>query len=182
LVPAGVDAEPIPPNINPALLSHIAVFVKDNVPRDEHTRGAVPFPSSFTGSDVVSTILRVIPHIYRTDRRYALQVARSLQENLFFFEVNYSGRVLQDNLDDVYIFGEEEGVGVSRAASDVRSSVWDGAAAGRTSATDNELPTGVFPAFSRCYSPSCSPASPGTCYAYGCPNHPATKVRDVHLL
>jgi hypothetical protein len=177
---SGFEEKPISPEINPALLSHIAVFVKDNVPKDEHTRGAVPFPSSFTGSDVVSTVVRVLPSIYAADRRHALHVGRTLQENLFFFEVNYSGRILQDNLDDVYIFGEEEGVGVRRPLSEVQSSsVGQGTAVGLSSMIDTELPTGVLPDFSRCYSPSCSWGAPGSCYAYGCPNSPETKVMRV---
>jgi len=34
----------------------------------------------------------------------ALQVARSLQRQIFSYEVEWGGRVRQDNVEDMYIF------------------------------------------------------------------------------
>ena len=38
---------------NPALLSHIAVRLKDKVPRGTHVKGSIPYPRAFTGKDIV---------------------------------------------------------------------------------------------------------------------------------
>jgi hypothetical protein len=81
------------------------------------------------------------------DRRVALQVARSLQSQLFFYEVEWGGRVLSDGVEDVYMFLDDvEGMS-------------DGAR--------EELPTSVIPMLTKCYSPSCTDGS--DCYSYGCP-------------
>ena len=84
-----------------------------------------------------------------SDRRIALQVARSLQNQLFFYEVEWGGRELQDGVEDVYMFlddaeGPSSG-GLERA----------------------ELPTGVVTMLTKCYSPSCGEDTP--CYCYSCP-------------
>lgn len=43
--------------VNLALLSHLAVRLRDRVPRGTHVKGSIPYPRAFTGKDiVVSTI------------------------------------------------------------------------------------------------------------------------------
>jgi len=39
--------------VNVSLLSHIAMQLRDNVPRGFHTKGSIPYPNSFTGRDIV---------------------------------------------------------------------------------------------------------------------------------
>jgi len=39
--------------INYALLSHLAVLLRDKVPKSKHTKGSVPYPNAFTGKDIV---------------------------------------------------------------------------------------------------------------------------------
>lgn len=41
---------------NPALLSHIAVRLRDKVPRGTHVKGSIPYPRAFTGKDIVVCI------------------------------------------------------------------------------------------------------------------------------
>ena len=41
---------------NPALLSHIAVRLKDKVPRGTHVKGSIPYERAFTGKDIVVRI------------------------------------------------------------------------------------------------------------------------------
>lgn len=92
--------------------------------------------------------------ISTNDRRTALHVARSLQSQLFFYEVEWGGRVLQDGVEDVYMFlDDNEGNGERE-----------------------ELPTGVVTMLTRCYSASCADGVP--CYAYACPR----KVRLLAVL
>jgi len=83
------------------------------------------------------------------DRRVALQVARSLQNQLFFYEVEWGSRALQDGVEDVYMF-LDDAEGGSEAIME-----------------REELPTGVITMFTRCYSPSCGEGIP--CYSYTCP-------------
>lgn len=42
--------------VNLALLSHLAVRLRDRVPRGTHVKGSIPYPRAFTGKDIVSTI------------------------------------------------------------------------------------------------------------------------------
>jgi len=87
------------------------------------------------------------------DRRTALQVARSLQSQLFFYEVEWGGRLLQDGLEDVYMFLDDNpGVGGNNEQYRMDR---------------EELPTGVVTVLTKCYSPSCQDGSP--CYSYSCP-------------
>lgn len=97
--------------INFSLLSHIAVQLKDKIPRSTHIKSGVPYPSSFLGRDIVSTVQTLIQRelvlghgVGTADRRVALGVARSLQSQLFFFEVEWGGGVVRDGVEDVYMF------------------------------------------------------------------------------
>ncbi|KAJ7708817.1 Dbl-like domain-containing protein [Mycena rosella] len=142
--------------VNFSLLSHIAVQLRDKVPRGTHVKGSIPYPRAFTGKDIVGTIqaqiqreLAVNHGISTSDRRAALQVARSLQSQLFFYEVEWGGRVLQDGVEDVYMFLDDQ-EGTSDAAPE-----------------REELPTGVVTMLTKCYSPSCGDET--QCYSYGCP-------------
>ena len=83
------------------------------------------------------------------NRAIALQVARSLQQQLFFYEVEWGGRQLQDGVEDVYMFLDDQ-EGSSDAPPD-----------------QTELPTSVITLLTRCYSPSCTDAMP--CYSFACP-------------
>ncbi|KAL7280654.1 hypothetical protein ACG7TL_005593 [Trametes sanguinea] len=141
---------------NPALLSHIAVRLRDKVPRGTHVKGSIPYPRAFTGKDIVSTIQSQIQRelllthgISTNDRRAALQVARSLQSQLFFYEVEWGDRPLQDGVEDVYMFWDDQ-----EGASDARME-------------REELPTAVITLLTRCYSSSCDDDNP--CYSYSCP-------------
>ena len=83
------------------------------------------------------------------DRRAALQVARSLQSQLFFYEAEWGDRVLQDGVEDVYMFLDDE-----EGGSDAPRE-------------REELPTGVITMLTKCYASSCGEGPP--CYAYACP-------------
>ncbi|KAI0766140.1 Dbl domain-containing protein [Trametes elegans] len=141
---------------NPALLSHIAVRLRDKVPRGTHVKGSIPYPRAFTGKDIVSTIQSQIQRelllthgISTNDRRAALQVARSLQSQLFFYEVEWGDRPLQDGVEDVYMFWDDQ-----EGASDARME-------------REELPTAVITLLTRCYASSCDDDNP--CYSFTCP-------------
>ncbi|KAJ7860483.1 Dbl-like domain-containing protein [Mycena olivaceomarginata] len=137
--------------INFSLLSHVAVQFRDKVPRGTHVKGSIPYPRAFTGKDVVTTIqsqiqrdLAINHGISTNDRRAALQ------SQLFFYEVEWGGRVLQDGVEDVYMFLDDL-EGPSDAAPD-----------------REELPTAVITMLTKCYSPSCGEGV--TCYSFSCPS------------
>ncbi|KIM44432.1 hypothetical protein M413DRAFT_442414 [Hebeloma cylindrosporum] len=152
--------------INPSLLSHLAVQLRDTVPRGTHVKGSIPYPRAFTGKDIVSTLHSIIQRgIVRDhgplppDRRAALLVARSLQTMLFFYEVEWGAQVLQDGVEDVYMFMDDQ-EGTSDSPIE------------RT-----ELPTGVVAVLTKCYSASCDNGS--TCYSYGCPRKGMPQLSSV---
>lgn len=91
-------------------------------------------------------------HIPSNDRRLALHLARSLQSQLFFYEVEWGGRVLQDGVEDVYMFLDDQ-----EGGADIRNQEME------------ELPTGVFTPLTKCYSPSCMDGSPYVCSSFTCP-------------
>ncbi|PCH44559.1 Dbl homology domain-containing protein [Wolfiporia cocos MD-104 SS10] len=141
---------------NPALLSHIAMRLFDKVPRGTHVKGSIPYPRAFTGKDIVSAIqsqiqreLLITHGISPNDRRAAIQVARSLQSQLFFYEVEWESRPLQDGVQDVYMFLDDQ-EGAPDAPLEKEA-----------------LPTGVVTLLTKCYSPSCFDETP--CYSYACP-------------
>ncbi|KAK7031608.1 CNH domain-containing protein [Favolaschia claudopus] len=152
--------------INFSLLSHVAVQFRDKVPRGTHVKGSIPYPRAFTGKDVVTTIqsqiqrdLAINHGISTNDRRAALQVARSLQSQLFFYEVEWGGRILQDGVEDVYMFLDDL-EGPSDAAPD-----------------REELPTAVITMLTKCYSPSCGEGLP--CYSFACPSRGNSIIMQI---
>ncbi|KAH8116354.1 Dbl domain-containing protein [Phellopilus nigrolimitatus] len=153
--------------VNLALLSHIAVRLRDKVPRGTHVKGGIPYSRAFTGKDIVSTIQAQIQRellnmrISTNDRRLALHLARSLQSQLFFYEVEWGGRVLQDGVEDVYMFLDDQ-----EGGADLRNEEME------------ELPTGVFTPLTRCYTPGCVDGSPYVCSSWSCPRRRGL-VRDT---
>lgn len=153
--------------LNPALLSDLAVYVKDHVARGPRQKGAIEH-LGFTGEDVVSAIRQALPAPASTDRRLALAIARSMQQALWFHEVDWSDAPLRDGPGgDVYAFLADE-------ALEGRGVIPHGPNGGRHDDPAAELPTGVFVDLTRCYSPYCGQFSAngyqGACYSYSCPN------------
>ena len=107
-------------------------------------------------SRIVSELL-INQGVTTTNRAIALQVARSLQQQLFFYEVEWGGRMLQDGVEDVYMFLDDQEGSSADAPRD-----------------REELPTSVITVLTRCYSPSCSDALP--CYSFACPRRPRVGV------
>lgn len=152
--------------LNLQFLSHIAVKVRDDVPRAMHVKGCIPYPKAFTGKDMVSTIQALIQRelmlmygITTNDRRLALQVARSLQSQLWFYDVEYSGQPLCDDVDDLFRFPEdaEESAGLYGEA----------------------LPTGVNTVLTQCYSITCEEGR--RCYSISCPYRLAEAQSEIVL-
>ncbi|PWN29409.1 hypothetical protein BDZ90DRAFT_230285 [Jaminaea rosea] len=103
-------------------LSHLALLLRDAIPRESHVKGSISYPNSFTGKDLVSTIQELIPR-GRVEaaaglegagldeaqkqlkiRQLVLGIARSLKSQLFFHEVDWGDSELQDGVDEVYLF------------------------------------------------------------------------------
>jgi hypothetical protein len=99
---------------------------------------------------IQSVIQLALPKI---ERLYAIDIARILQQSLWFQEVDYDTRVLRDTSERVYVFSDPMG------AVDELSTI----------------PTGVLTEVSGCYSSSCGRLDedrvPYPCYAFSCPNN-----------
>jgi hypothetical protein len=152
--------------VNFSLLSHLAVRLRDKVPRGTHVKSSIPYPRAFTGKDIVSTIQSQIQRellinhgVSTADRRAALQVARSLQSQLFFYEVEWGDKPLQDGVEDVYMFLDDlEGNSESQRERE-------------------ELPTAVITMLTKCYTSTCSEDDP--CYSWVCPRRRAGLITDI---
>jgi hypothetical protein len=109
-----------------------------------------------------------------------LLVARSLQNLLFFYEVEWGSRVLQDGVEDVYMFLDDYEMGPSasgsggdidstgsRATSQLNGTGEGGVIVESSPIERTELPTGIITFLTKCYSPLCD--GTGDCYAYDCP-------------
>lgn len=46
--------------VNFSLLSHIAVQLRDKVPRGTHVKGSIPYPRAFTGKDIVVRMIGLV--------------------------------------------------------------------------------------------------------------------------
>ncbi|KAF9444873.1 Dbl homology domain-containing protein [Macrolepiota fuliginosa MF-IS2] len=133
-----------------SMLSDLAMVLRIKVPRGTHIKKNTPYSNAFTGKNIVSTIHSQITQSHggaSNDRIPALLVARSLQSQLFFYEVEWGDRVLQDDAGSVYMFIDEPQHPPEAA----------------------EIPTGVVTVLTKCYSPSCGKFDDGPCYSYSCP-------------
>lgn len=137
----------------PAFLSEMALQLRDKVERRRHIKAGIAWVGSFTGKDIVTTIHNLLPPHTRekpNDRRFALLLAQSLQNQLWFVEVDWDIKPLRDSSDDVFRFmGEMEGM------------------ASGADALTTELPKGLMTMATRCYSPSCT--GDKRCYSPRCP-------------
>ncbi|RIA91851.1 CNH domain-containing protein [Glomus cerebriforme] len=137
--------------MNPALLSNIALAFRATVNLGIHVKGALEYPDSFTGVDAVNTIYSLLP--CDIPRHVALSMARSLEAQLYFHSINWATvSVIQDNKEEVYTFLNPD---------PEAPSAWE---------WDEDFPTGVFPAVSKCYSPRCGIDGKG-CYSRICSNY-----------
>ncbi|CAG8554215.1 4215_t:CDS:10 [Ambispora gerdemannii] len=137
--------------MNHVLLSNIALAFRATVKLGTHENGALEYPESFTGADAVTTIASLLPP--STPRRIALNMARSLEAQLYFHSVDWSiSSVIKDTEEEVYTF-------LSPNPGSPTALEWD-----------EDFPTGVFPSVGKCYSPRCGVDGKG-CYSRTCPNY-----------
>lgn len=177
------------PWLVPALLSHLAVYLADHVPRSARTKPATgtSHPACFTGSEAVSTLARVLGRAPGgteedgEDRKLALRVARELQQALWFYELDWDPAPLRDDDDD-----DPASSSSPAAAAEFHSQLFAlSRASGGEDAPEaspffelDEVPTGVVTALTPCYSPFCAQFTAdgfeqGACYAASCPNRRA---------
>jgi len=102
------------------------------------------FPCKSAIQSQIQRELAINHNVSTNDRRVALQIARTLQNQLYFVDVDWGKRELQDGVEDVYTFFGEAG-----------------------SEESAELPTGITTMLTRCYSASCGEGI--VCYSYTCP-------------
>ncbi|KIJ21088.1 hypothetical protein PAXINDRAFT_96028, partial [Paxillus involutus ATCC 200175] len=147
--------------VNFSLLSHLAVRLRDKVPRGTHVKSSIPHPHTFTGKDIAQIQRELLMNhgVSTADRRAALQVARSLQSQLFFYEVEWGDKPLQDGVENVYMFLDDlEGDSESHRERE-------------------ELPTAITTMLTKCYVSSCSEDDP--CSSCACPRRRITLVADI---
>lgn len=187
--------------LQPWLLSHIATFFRDRVRKTVNVKGSIEYPFSFTGREAVvrlslkianaselisvpeqTTVQSTFPPRLSGDRKLALKIARTLLREMFFHEVDWAETVLQDGVDDVYVFTEDEqhwGAGEAPPAGTSHQGLM---AAGSSQPGVTPVPNGVLTTLTTCYSPYCTRETKdgravGGCYSRFCPNAPRPSVR-----
>ena len=167
-------------DVNPALLSNLAQTLNDRVPRGLNIKGAVHYPTSFTGEQLVATLAEALPFPYTDDRRVAHSIARTLHESMFFHEVDWEVVRLKDSAEQVFCFeDDEEQSTFDYLNSSSATKAGPSRMTNRTGRQQDELPTGVMTRFTKCYSPFCgqeNTSGVGSCYSLYCPNgsHPVS--------
>ena len=124
--------------------------------------------------DSQTTVLKALPPIPSCDRKFALTIARSLLQSLWFHEVDWDNTPLRDSpaSTGLYCFTGDEQAD--------QTTVLD-------SEDDMEIPTGVLTSVTPCMSPYCGKMDEeglsSTCYSYSCPNRAKNQlVRHGSLL
>ncbi|KAF9918737.1 RHO1 GDP-GTP exchange protein 2, partial [Lobosporangium transversale] len=138
-------------DFNPGILSTIAVAFREKMLQNESKRlesvnYGLEFPVTFTGKEAVDVIVELTKF---DDRRHALAIARSLEQQVLFFGGGVN--VLYDSNNDQYFFSEATLAYIP----------------GKTGFPT--VPVGVFPHTTPCYTYDCQPGG-SPCYSYLCPN------------
>lgn len=180
-----------------ARLSHVAQLLSCVIPRQPLIKGSVVYPLSFTGRTLVSTLADMLsqyvhvspcfsasePLLLHAARALALNMARSLQTQLFLHEADWEDQPMSDDVGGVYMLYSDRTHTDKASPPQVAmpglsaelfvSTPWDTialspvAAAAAASVPSHDLPSGLFTPLTRCYSPTCSHTE-GTCYAPSC--------------
>lgn len=87
-------------HIYPALLSRVALAVKQLLPVSDLTKDGITYKDSFDGRTAVGIIAEIIK---TPDRNLALLLGRALDAQKFFHDVTYDHR-LRDNPTEIYQF------------------------------------------------------------------------------
>jgi hypothetical protein len=118
----------------------------------------------FSQSAIQLIIQRDLPDIALDGRRTALSSARSLQKQLFFYEVEGDDKDLTDGVEGIYHLMD------------------DPDEPGASSALDREeLPNGIITTLTKCYASTCADReSEGPCYAWSCPKKVVNTVFAFH--
>lgn len=141
------------PTVNQALLSLMAVKLREKLPTGDHIKNELTYKNSFTGTEAVD----VISYIIKTpDRNLALLLGRALDAQKYFHDVTYDNR-LRDSPNEVYQFA------TSAATSDSEG------------APSEPYVNGVFTLLADCYSPTCT--RDRVCYSISCPRRLEQQAR-----
>ncbi|KAK7437358.1 Rho guanine nucleotide exchange factor [Stygiomarasmius scandens] len=104
----GSDVGPV---MNFSLLSVLSSQTTKRIPRRSHSKDAISHPNAFTGRDLVSTIRSLILRELSLNRNasvdeneLAVQVARSLQSQSSFRQLDRDGLDSKKGADNVYMF------------------------------------------------------------------------------
>ncbi|KAH3664177.1 hypothetical protein OGAPHI_004891 [Ogataea philodendri] len=178
------------PYVYPAVLSKVAKAFKERVQLDSKFKNGLEYRDSFTGSEAVDAIARIIR---TSDRNLALLLGRSLDAQKFFHDVTYEHR-LRDSNNEVYQFSEEvfdvytnETSGLQRHESvnsdihEIDNSISPPMTSSPTAPSHSKSNSigapvvGVFTLLTECYSPTCS--RDNLCYSIVCPRRLEQQAR-----
>ncbi|KAK0217921.1 kinase-like domain-containing protein [Armillaria fumosa] len=140
-----------------SLLSEATLCLRTRIIKDTNIRNGVSYPSSFNGKNIITMLRACIEEKHDdTDtplplESLVLDIARSLQRQFLFCEVGsleWGEETICNSEERIYRFLDDQEDSLSTS-------------------TDDEVPTGVIPMLTPCYSPTCSDDWP--CFSHTCP-------------
>lgn len=174
------------PSIYTALLSRIAIELRQRITVADHIKDDIEYKNSFDGKEVVDKIAMII---HTTDRRLALKIGRMLSAQRFFHDVSYETQLVDSS---IYLYEFTNRTLYTQHNQHTQTSGSDcwsesESASGMTNNDRpynleyNNIPNGIVTDLTHCYVPTCWDVKP--CYSPICPKrmpqiHPAKSVES----
>ncbi|KAG8901264.1 RHO1 GDP-GTP exchange protein 2, partial [Tulasnella sp. 408] len=152
----------------PALLSRVAEAFQDGITLSTLIKDGLVYHDAFNGQQAVDKIAYIIR---TTDRKVALLLGRSLDEQRFFHDVTYD-HPLRDSSQEIYQFKDR--LPIPLIQNEMVSAV-PMASLSRSSKGEDPSPSGVFTFLTDCYSPTCT--RDALCYSIACPRRLEQQAR-----
>ncbi|KAK4511309.1 uncharacterized protein ATC70_012524 [Mucor velutinosus] len=154
-------------NIYSALLSKIAIELRQRITLADHIKDDIEYKNTFDGKQVVDKIALIVQ---TSDRKLALRIGRMLSEQRFFHDVSYETQLVDSSIY-LYEFTNRTLYALSTQHQQSGSD-WSGSESlseHNVDVTNNNqiIPNGIVVDLTHCYVPTCWDLKP--CYSPICP-------------
>ncbi|EPB84136.1 hypothetical protein HMPREF1544_09124 [Mucor circinelloides 1006PhL] len=154
-------------NIYSALLSKIAIELRQRITLADHIKDDIEYKNTFDGKQAVDKIASIVQ---TSDRKLALRIGRMLSEQRFFHDVSYETQLVDSS---IYLYEFTNRTLYSLNTQHQQSgSDWSGSESlseHNVDVTNNNqiIPNGIIVDLTYCYVPTCWDLKP--CYSPICP-------------
>ncbi|CEP18798.1 hypothetical protein [Parasitella parasitica] len=148
-----------------ALLSTIAIELRQRVTLADHIKDNIEYKNSFDGKHIVDKIALIVQ---TTDRKLALRIGRMLSEQRFFHDVSYETQLVDSS---IYLYEFTNRTLYSLNTQQQSGSDWSSSESQSENNIDQinnpVVPNGIIVDLTHCYVPTCWDVKP--CYSPICP-------------